>query len=228
MKKLYFLLLIFVSFSVFAQTYSYTTYNTSNSTIGSNYIADIKTDANGLLWLATYNGVSTFNGTSFTNYNTTNSGIASDAILKIEIDGQNRKWIASQFNGTTWTNYTTSNSGLPSNEIIDIAVDGQNNLWVVTPAGLTKFNGTTWSTYNSVSNMNSVATDSNNGVWVTNGGVLYKFNGIDFNFIAQGTQKILRIANNTIYVKGSDSLITLTTSGTNITFTYQNNSCLAG
>ncbi len=233
-KKLYFLLLIFISFSVFAQTYTYTTYDTSNSAIGSNYIADIKTDANGLLWLSTYNGVSTFNGTSFTNYNTTNSGIASNAIVKIEIDGQNRKWIASQFNGiilyngTTWINYTTSNSGLPSNEIIDIAVDGQNNLWVVTPAGLTKFNGTTWATYNSVSNMNSVATDSNNGVWVTNGGVLYKFNGVDFNFIAQGTQKILRITNNTIYVKGSDSLITLTTSGTNITFTYQNNSCLAG
>ncbi|MFZ4929043.1 T9SS type A sorting domain-containing protein [Chryseobacterium sp. Mn2064] len=233
MKKLYFLLLLFVSYMVFAQTYSYTTYNTSNSAIGSNYIADIKTDANGLLWLATYNGVSTFNGTTFTNYSTTNSGIASNAIVKIEIDGQNRKWIASQFNGiilyngTSWTNYTTSNSGLPSNEIIDIAVDGQNNLWVVTPAGLTKFNGTTWATYNSVSNMNSVATDGNNGVWVTNGGVLYKFNGTDFNFIAQGTQKILRIANNTIYVKGSDSLITLTTSGTNITFNYQNNSCLA-
>lgn len=234
MKKLYFLLLIFISFSVFAQTYSYTTYNTSNSAIGSNYIADIKTDANGLLWLATYNGVSTSNGNTFTNYNTTNSGIASNAILKIEIDGQNRKWMASQFNGiilyngTSWTNYTTSNSGLPSNEIIDIAVDGQNNLWAVTPAGLTKFNGTTWTTYNSVSNLNSVATDSSNGVWVTNGGVLYKFNGIDFNFVAQGTQKILRIANNTIYVKGSDSLITLTTSGTNVTFIYQSNSCLAG
>ncbi|KXH84949.1 hypothetical protein AU378_04115 [Chryseobacterium kwangjuense] len=234
MKKLYFLLLIFVSLSVFAQTYSYTTYNTSNSTIGSDYIADIKTDANGLLWLATYNGISTFNGTTFSNYNTTNSGIASNAILKIEIDGQNRKWIASQFNGiilyngTTWTNYTSSNSGLPSNEIIDIAVDGQNNLWVVTSAGLTRFNGTSWTTYNSVSNMNSVATDGNNNVWVTNGGVLYKFNGNDFDFIAQGTQKILRIANNTIYVKGSDSLITLTTGGTNIAFNDQNNSCLAG
>jgi len=234
MKKFYFLLLICISFSVLAQTYTYTTYNTSNSAIGSNYIADIKTDPNGLLWLATYNGVSSFNGTAFTNYNTANSGIVSNAILKIEIDGQNRKWIASQFNGiilyngTTWTNYTTANSGLPSNEIIDIAVDGQNNLWVVTQAGLTKFNGTTWTTYNSVSNLNSVATDSNNGVWVTNGGVLYKFNGTDFNFVAQGTEKILRIANNTIYVKGFDSLITLTTSGINVTFIYQNNSCLAG
>ena len=187
-----------------------------------------------MLWLATYNGVSTFNGTAFANYNTGNSGIASNAILKVQIDGLGRKWFASQFNGiilyngTAWTNYTTSNSGLPGNEIHDIAVDGQNNLWIATDSGLTKFNGTTWTTYNSVTNLNSVATDSNNGVWVTNGGVLYKFNGTDFNFIAQGTDRILRIANNTVYVKGFDSLITLTTSGTNITFTYQNNSCLAG
>ncbi|WP_162271029.1 T9SS type A sorting domain-containing protein [Chryseobacterium glaciei] len=235
MKKLYFLLLFLISISAFTQTYSYTTYNSGNSGIGSNSIYDIKSDANGLLWVASYYGISTtLNGTTFTNYNTSNSGIASNVILKIEIDGQGRKWLASQsngiilYNGTTWTNYTTSNSGLPNNNIIDIAVDGQNNLWVVTDAGLTKFNGTTWTTYNSVSNMNSVATDSNNGVWVTNGGVLYKFNGVDFNFIAQGTQKILRIANNIVYVKGSDSLITLTTSGTNITFTYQSTSCLAG
>ncbi|MFP3594414.1 T9SS type A sorting domain-containing protein [Chryseobacterium sp. SIMBA_038] len=234
MKKLYFLLLIFISISAFAQTYSYTTYNSGNSGIGSNSIYDIKSDANGLLWVASYYGISTFNGTTFTNYNTSNSGIASNVILKIEIDGLGRKWLASQsngiilYNGTTWTNYTTSNSGLPNNNIIDIAVDGLNNLWVVTDAGLTKFNGTTWTTYNSVPNMNSVATDSNNGVWITNDGVLYKFNGIDFNFIAQGTQKILRIANNIVYVKGYDSLITLTTSGTNITFTYQNTSCLAG
>lgn len=234
MKKLYFLLFVFISFSVFAQSYNYTTYNTSNSGIAGNSVYDIKTDANGLLWLATYNGVSTFNGTTFTNYNTGNSGIASNAVLKIEIDGQNRKWIASQFNGiimyngTTWTNYTTANSGLPNNQIIDIAVDGQNTLWIVTPAGLTKFNGNTWATYNSVSNINSVATDSNNGVWVANGGVLYKFDGNNFNFAAQGTLKILRIANNMIYVRGSDSLVTLTTNGTNITFNDQNNSCLAG
>ena len=234
MKKLYFLLLFLVSISAFAQTYSYTTYNTSNSAIGSNYIADIKTDANGLLWIATYNGISTFNGTTFTNYNTTNSGIASNSTLKIEIDGLGRKWIASQFNGiilyngTTWTNYTTANSGLPNNEIFDIAVDGQNNLWVSTAAGLTRFNGTTWTTYNALTNINSIAIDSNNGIWVTNNSVLYKFNGTDYNFVAQGAQKILRIANNIIYVKGSDSLMTLTTSGTNITFTYQSNSCLAG
>jgi alpha-tubulin suppressor-like RCC1 family protein len=235
MKKLYFLLLTFISLSAFAQNYNYTTYNVTNSGIGSNYIGDIKVDDNGLLWLSTYNGVTTFDGTTFTNYNTSNSGIASNAIIKTEIDGLGRKWIASQINGiilrigTTWTNYTSANSGLPSNFINDIAVDGLNNLWIATTAGLTKFNGTTWTTYTSLTSLNSIAIDSSNGVWVANdAGVLYKFNGTDYNLIFQGgVNKILKIANNTVYCHSGDALMTFTTAGTLIAIQYQNNSCLA-
>lgn len=234
MKKIYFLLISLLSFSAFAQSYDYTTYNTSNSTIASNYIGDLKVDSNGLLWIASYSGASTFNGTTFTNYNTANSGIASNSIVKIEIDGLNRKWMATQsngisrLNGTTWTNYTTSNSGLPSNTINDIAVDGLNNLWVATASGLSKFNGTTWTTYNALTSINSIATDSNNGVWVTNNNILYKFNGTDFNLIDQGTNKILRIKNNIIYSTSGDGLLTYSTAGTFLNFQYQSNSCLSG
>ncbi|MDR6966721.1 alpha-tubulin suppressor-like RCC1 family protein/ligand-binding sensor domain-containing protein [Flavobacterium arsenatis] len=234
MKKFYFLVLILLTFSAFAQNYGYTVYNTSNSGIASNYVGDIKIDANGLLWISSYSGVSTFNGTTFTKYNTSNSAIASNAILKIEIDGLGRKWMASQnngiirYSGTTWTNYTTSNSGLPNNAIKDIAVDGLNNLWVASPSGLTKFNGTTWTTYPALTDINSIATDSNNGVWVSAGNVLYKFNGTDFNIITDGVQKILRIANNTIYIDAFDALMTYTTAGTFLNIYFQNTSCLAG
>ncbi len=234
MKKLYILVLTFISITVFAQ-YTFTVYNPSNSGVGSYFIGDIKVDANGLLWMATYEGVSTFNGTTFTNYTTANSGIASNAIIKIEIDGLGKKWMASQNNGiilrngTTWTNYTIANSGLPNNAINDIAVDGLNNLWIATANGLTKFNGTTWTTYTSLTNINSVATDSSNGVWVTNSfGVLYKFNGTDFNTVFQGLSKILKIANNTIYCDSGDGLMTFTTSGTYLGTQYQSNSCLSG
>ena len=235
MKKLYILLSLFISITASAQ-YTFTVYNPSNSGVASYFIGDIKVDANGLLWMATYEGVSTFNGTTFTNYTTANSGIASNAIIKIEIDGLGKKWMASQNNGiilrngTTWTNYTTANSGLPNNAINDIAVDGLNNLWIATAAGLTKFNGTTWTTYTSLPNLNSIATDSSNGVWVVNNfGVLYKFNGTDFNTIYQGgTNKILKIANNTIYCDSGDGLMTITTSGAYIGTQYQSTSCLSG
>ena len=234
MKKFYFLVLLLLTFSAFAQNYSYTVYNTSNSGIASNYVGDIKIDANGVLWISSYSGVSTFNGTTFTKYNTSNSAIASNAILKIEIDGLGRKWMATQsngisrLNGSAWTNYTTSNSGLPNNAIKDIAVDGLNNLWVATSSGLTKFNGTTWTTYTSLTNINSLATDSNNGVWVTNNNILYKFNGTDFNLIDQGTEKILHIENNILYCTTGDGLLTYSSAGTFLNLQYQSNSCLSG
>lgn len=234
MRKFYFLVLLLLTFSAFAQNYSYTVYNTSNSGIASNYVGDIKIDANGVLWISSYSGVSTFNGTTFTKYNTSNSAIASNAILKIEIDGLGRKWMATQsngisrLNGSAWTNYTTSNSGLPNNAIKDIAVDGLNNLWVATSSGLTKFNGTTWTTYTSLTNINSLATDSNNGVWVTNNNILYKFNGTDFNLIDQGTEKILHIENNILYCTTGDGLLTYSSAGTFLNLQYQSNSCLSG
>mgnify|MGYP006196533755 FL=1 len=234
MKKLYLLGLILFSFISFGQNYNYTIYNTSNSGIGSDYVGDIKTDANGVLWISSFSGVSTFNGTTFTKYNTGNSGIASNAILEIEIDGLGRKWMASQnngiilLNGTTWTNYTSSNSGLPNNAIVCIDVDSNNNLWVVTTSGLTRFNGTTWTTYNALTNINSIEIDYANGIWVTNNGNLYKFNGTDYNFIAQGTDKLLKAYGDLIYVAGFDSFLTYTIEGTFFSNYYQSNSCLAG
>jgi len=63
MKKIYSLILLLLSICSFGQAYDYTIYNTSNSGIASDYIGDIKVDANGLLWIASYSGVSTFNGT---------------------------------------------------------------------------------------------------------------------------------------------------------------------
>ncbi|TDP61576.1 fibronectin type III domain-containing protein [Flavobacterium dankookense] len=234
MKKIYSLLFALCSLTAFSQSYDYTVYDTSNSAIGTNYIGDIKTDANGLLWLSTTNGVVTFNGTTFTKYNTSNSGIPSNIILETEIDGQGRKWMATQNNGiarligTTWTNFTTANSGLPNNAITCIAVDSANNLWAATPSGLTRFNGTTWTTYNALTNINSLEIDAANGVWVTNNGILYKFNGTDYNLIDQGTQEILDIANNILYCSTGDGLLTYSTAGTFLNVQYQSNSCLAG
>ncbi|MGK4568788.1 two-component regulator propeller domain-containing protein [Flavobacterium sp. 3HN19-14] len=234
MKKLYFLLLTLIAASASAQ-YTFTAYNPVNSAILGNNINDIKTDANGLLWIATYFGVSTFNGTTFTNYTTENSAIASNTIKKIEIDGLGRKWMATTqngiilLNGSTWSSYTVSNSSLPSNVINDIAVDSANNLWIATPSELTKFNGTTWTTYTAVTEINTVATDGT-GIWVTNNffGVLYKFNGADYDVITQGVSKILKIANSVIYCSTGDALATLTTGGTYLNTQYQGNSCLSG
>jgi alpha-tubulin suppressor-like RCC1 family protein len=212
MKKLYFLALFLFTITAFSQNYSYTAYNPSNSGIASSGISDIKVDSGGVLWLATYGALTSFNGTTFTNYTSANSGIQAIDLKKIAIDSQNRKWIATgengviMYNGTTWTNYRTTNSGLPDNVINDIAVDASNNVWIATYSGLVKFNGTTWTTYNT-SNSNitgnaitSVAVNSANKVYLTNSGILLEFTGATFTILGDQANKIRRIVGNDMYV----------------------------
>lgn len=235
MRHFYSLLLALIALGTQAQSYNFATFNIANSAIGSNSINDLEEDASGNIWIATYNGASVFNGTGFTNYATSNSAIGSNFLRKVKIDNLGRKWFATEnngitrLNGNTWTTYNTNNSGLPVNYIHDIAIDSQNVLWVATSSGLSRFSGDTWVTYNGMSSINSVAIDSNNGVWVvSDSGVLCKFTGSSFTVIQQGVNEILKIKNNTVYVAGSDSLMTFSTAGTFLSAYYQSNSCISG
>src|SRR6185437_4254286 len=54
---------------------SWTVY-TNNNTIPNLSITDIKLDASGNVWIATYYGIAVFNGTKWTQYNSGNSGLA--------------------------------------------------------------------------------------------------------------------------------------------------------
>ena len=73
-----------------------------------------------------------------------------------------------------------------------------------------------------------ISVDYANGIWVTQNGVLYKFNGTDFNFVAQGTDKLLKTYGDLIYVAGFDSFMIYTIDGTFFNNFFTNNSCLAG
>lgn len=212
MKQFYFLLLSVFSFAASAQTY--TIYNSDNSNLVNATINDIKIDANGVLWMSSFAGVSTFNGTTFTNYTPENSQIQTNAIAKIEIDGLNRKWMTTyqngliMFNGTTWTNYKTNNSNIPSNIVTDISIDNANNVWVATDNGLAKFNGTTWTVYNSsnsqinTNDITAVKAESPTNVWyIRNGAVLAKFNGTTFTTYTDGVLDIFKVSGNDVYGK---------------------------
>jgi hypothetical protein len=225
MNKKYLIPIFLISISMFAQTYTFTNYNTENSGIGFNSIDDIKIDNNGILWIASYynnggNGIAKFDGTNWTNYNVSNSNIIDNKIIDIEIDNLNKKWLASwqngiiSFDGTNWTNFNTSNSQIPTNSINDIAIDNSNNIWIASNQGLTKFDGTNWITYNlsnsslTTNQINSVAIDNNNVLWLTTGNPFSNSQLISFtnniwtlyNY-ANGIGRILKIdSNNTIYV----------------------------
>ena len=242
MKKIY-LLLTLLTFTAYAQNYTFTSYTTANSGIGFDGVTQIKTDASGDLWLVSNynsgaNGIARFNGTTFTNYNTSNSGIPTNLITDLEIDGQNRKWLATfqngvvLFNGTTWTNYTTSNSGLPSNSVKDIAIDSSNNIWIGTNAGLTRFNGSTWVTYNTnnsnifSNNVVSVGITAANSVYIADGAALSKFNGTSFTIITDGAKNIAKISGNELYINTYTGYAKIVNDDYAAGYQFGDNSCL--
>lgn len=211
MKKLYALVALLLVGTAVAQPYNYTIYNTNNSNIANTNYHDIAAEANGTLWLASYGGLSKFDGTTFTHYYPENSPMPTSAVLKVCVDGLNRKWISTaqngivRFDGTNWINYTTANSGLPTNVIADIDVDASNNLWVATSLGLVKFNGTTWTTYNNnnsnvfSNDVSDIAVAGNNVYLINSGVVLTKFNGSTFSIVTDGAAKIYKARNNEVY-----------------------------
>jgi len=90
MKKIYFLLLTLLSYAVQGQNYDYTVYHPSNSGIASANINDLKIDGQGNLWMATYDALTMFDGTTFTNYTQNNTGFQLSALQKLAIDGLSR------------------------------------------------------------------------------------------------------------------------------------------
>ena len=85
--KLIFTLCVFASVNVvFAQRYDLVIHNTESGLVG-NQINDIVQDASGVLWLATNNGVSAFDGIRFENY-TVKSGLAEHTCTTIFCDNE--------------------------------------------------------------------------------------------------------------------------------------------
>lgn len=168
---------------------TWTNFNTSNASIGANYITPIAFETNNTTWIGSYSGtggVSKYNGSTWTNYNTGNSGLPHNNVLAIAIDNQNNKWFATRngglakYNGTTWTVYNTSNSNIPDDVLYALDIDNAGNVWVGTALnGLAKFDGTTWTVYNTSNSSlpnNSIYglkyNTATNSLWVgTNAGI---------------------------------------------------------
>ena len=85
-------ILLFVIFhSGIAQKYSFNTFNRFDG-LAQDYVYDITQDKNGLLWIATGEGVSVFDGKNFENYKE-EDGLFEDFTNSIFIDSKGRKWL---------------------------------------------------------------------------------------------------------------------------------------
>ena len=176
----------------------WTTYNTVNSGIPTNYVTSVVIDLQGNKWIgtepyydgSTYNGggLAKFDGATWTVYNTSNSGLPSNNVKSIAIDGSGNKWIGTdaglvKFDDTTWTVI----NNLPSKNINAITIDKSGNKWIGTESGVAKFDGTNITIYNKLNSglpdnvVMSIAIDGSGNKWIgTLNGGLAKFNGTNW------------------------------------------------
>jgi ligand-binding sensor domain-containing protein len=145
MKKMIFLLLLFISLTGFinAQTpqwINYTNGDNINALASEGNTMWVGTRG-GLVELDKVTGISTF-------YNKVNSGLPDNDILAISIDENGTKWIGTAhgglvaFDGTNWIVYNTVNSELPDNNVRSIVIDNDGTRWIGTNGGLAEIDNT--------------------------------------------------------------------------------------
>jgi len=137
--------IIFLSSISLAQTYQFKSYTTEDG-LAQSQVLDMLQDREGYLWIATYGGVSKYDGRTFVNY-TINDGLGSNQVRAIHQDQQGTMWFGTygggiarllpdslQQEGHKFQIYNEEH-GLSNNYIFDIAEDQKGNLWFATNGG---------------------------------------------------------------------------------------------
>ena len=126
-----------LSFSLFAQDYSYANYTVKDGLAGSTVYSMVR-DKDGFIWFGTETGLSRFDGTHFKNFYTTD-GLPDNEIIKLFVDSKNRVWIVPFKNSLCYYRegriHTRENDPLLEglkieSEVISIIEDGAGNLLI--------------------------------------------------------------------------------------------------
>ncbi len=195
---------------------TYQKWTTANGLIA-NKINDLQFDINGLLWIATNSGISTFDGTTFTNYTTAN-GLASNTVTRLYKDHLNRIWAEgantfSIFNGTTWQAHPINSqlTALGDNMNGKVFQDNSNNFYFIShnPGSIYKFDETHYELHIPRANYSTYSArfDINNNLWILAYDTISKYNGTTRvnrqylnSFSCGGYNKIVSDRNNHLWV----------------------------
>jgi len=150
----------------------------------SNYVNAIALDSAGLMWVATDNGLHTFDGQTWTSLDS-ELPVAPFDLRDVEIAPNGDVWVASDFgalrnDGTSWIVYTTAADGLPADHVFDISVRSSDGLVAIAAntfdggnfGGVSVFDGSAWTTYTTANSplshfqVVSVAFDRSGDLWV--------------------------------------------------------------
>ena len=127
---------------------------TKSNGLPSNTILDLDFDSNGILWLATTNGLSKYSENNFKNYSR-KDGLPSKLVTAVHVDGKDNSkiWIGSERSGLTRFDKNgfftfAKQDGLPSNSIRDITQLNDGSLIIACyNAGVVNFDGNKFKLY---------------------------------------------------------------------------------
>lgn len=150
-------------FHAYAQKYNFVNYNVENGLIQSQ-VLDIIQDKDNELWLATFGGVSRFDGTAFKNYDKSN-GLPGNIISAIKKDKQGNIWIATnngvvKFDGIRFKIFPPETPS-PANVIGQLAVDAENHICGNSGISMFSFNGKKFELVKGIDSVIAINTDAN-------------------------------------------------------------------
>jgi ligand-binding sensor domain-containing protein len=119
-------------------------------TFGPNTITrHVTQDRNGNIWIASWDGIFRYNGTSFTNIT---SKVSTARFFSVLEDRKGNMWFGSvgsgvyRYDGKSFQNFTT-NDGLVNNDIVSIYEDRAGNIWFGGYGGASRYDGKSFQNY---------------------------------------------------------------------------------
>ncbi len=137
MKKIFFQLFLFITASLYSQSYHFLNLTVEDG-LAENEVFDLIQDKRGAIWMATPGGISIYDGVSFRHLNDS-SGLPSNIINCLYEDVKGDIWIGTHKGLTVYDGNNlhtfTQKDGLPSNVVKSICEDGFGRLWIGTQYG---------------------------------------------------------------------------------------------
>lgn len=174
-----------------------------NSELPDNNVRGLAKSGN-TLWIASYSGISSFDGSTWRNFSTANSGLPDDYCLDVLVDRQGTIWVATSTGGiarfdagANWQVYTTA-SGLSTNQFVKLGLDSTGNVYALGSKRVSRFDGSTWTVFpqdellapaenqfTMAEQFESIAIDKHNNVYAgTSRLAIHKFTGTKWERIA--------------------------------------------
>lgn len=152
----------------------------------SDIIRDVVIDRNGIIWMASWDGIMSYDGKQFINH-TLKDGLSHHRVYSVFEDSKDNLWFGTlgagvyRYNGTKFTNLSTNN-GLADNTVFDIFEDAKGTMWFATPAGASGYNGASFSNLTAVDSLPgdiySVSQDKNGVIWLGGESGLFRYDAM--------------------------------------------------